>query len=66
LLPYRPDSAYAAQLGYGFELSVSSYAAIAFEADYTFLYRDYRDPRCALAASSPGIWGSFIAARAQF
>jgi hypothetical protein len=62
LLPYRRDVAYAAQLGYGFELPVASHAAIAFEAEYTFLYRDQR----SAGAASLGLWGSFAAARVRF
>jgi hypothetical protein len=64
LLPYRNDAAYAAQLGYGFEVMVSPHATVVFEADSTFLYRD-RDPRC-VQARPPAMWGSFVAARARF
>jgi hypothetical protein len=63
LLPNRREVAYAAQLGYGFELALSRFAAIAFEADYTALYRDAPCPR----RSNPSdLWGGFIAARATF
>jgi hypothetical protein len=65
VVPHRSDIAYAAQLGYGFELAVSSFATVAFEADYTVLYRD-RDQPCPPQAGPPGLWGAFLAARGRF
>jgi hypothetical protein len=63
LLPHRPDTSYAAQLGYGFELSVASFATVGFEADYTILYRDQP---CPSQGGPPTLWGAFLAARGRF
>jgi hypothetical protein len=57
------DSKLAGQLGGGFEVAVSSRAAVALEADYTLPYREQGDAE-VLTASHP--WVTFVAAHARF
>jgi hypothetical protein len=59
----RPDVELAGQVGAGFEVALSPYAAIAFETDYTILYRDQHEPQMVC---EPRIWGSFLVARGRF
>ncbi len=64
LMPFLPrDVELAEQSGGGFELAMSSNAAIALEADYTILYREEREPQM-VAERRP--WVTFVAARARF
>ena len=39
------------------------HSTVAFEADYTVLYRDQP---CSRRTNPPDLWGGFIAARAKF
>jgi hypothetical protein len=57
------DVELAGQAGGGFELAINSSAAVAIEADYTFLYREQREPQMI---SGPHLWGTFFAARFVF
>jgi hypothetical protein len=57
------DVEFAGQAGGGFELAINSRAALALEADYTFLYREQREPQMI---SGPHLWGTFLAARVLF
>ena len=59
----RPDVELAGQVGVGFEVALSRYATIAFETDYTILYRDQHEPQMVC---EPRIWGSFLVARGRF
>lgn len=63
VVPNRREVDYAAQLSYGFEYAITRFATVAFEADYTVLYRDQA---CSRRTNPPDLWGGFIAARAKF
>ena len=62
LLPYFPhETEMAAQLGMGFEITLSHRASLAFEADHTVLYREAHESHVA----SPHVWGGFAVARVE-
>jgi hypothetical protein len=53
----------AGQVGGGMEYSIGRGAAIAFETDYTVLYREQHEPQMV---DTPQHWSSFVAARWVF
>jgi hypothetical protein len=57
------DVELAGQAGGGFEVTINPRAALALEADYTFLYREQHEPQMI---SGPHLWGTFLAARFVF
>lgn len=62
LLPYFPhETEMAAQLGMGFEITISKRASLAVEADHTVLYREAHESHIA----SPHVWGGFAVARLE-
>lgn len=64
LVPALPrDTEFAAQLGGGFEYSISDRAALAIEADYTVLYREHHEQSNVV---SPHMCGAFAATRVLF
>jgi hypothetical protein len=64
LMPALPrDTELAAQLGGGFELKLGWRSVVAFEIDYTMLYREAREPEQLVA---PRVLGAFVASRTVF
>jgi hypothetical protein len=64
LMPVLPhDVELAAQVGLGFEVTLSRHAALAIEGDHTILLREQREPQMI---ATPHLWGAFLAARALF
>jgi hypothetical protein len=60
-LPY--DRELATQLGGGLELQLARRWKLAFELDYTVLYREQHEPQMV---AGPHILGTFLASRAEF
>jgi len=66
LVPALPlNQQLAAQAGAGFELTVTPSVVIALEADWTLLWDDDITSQPQTIAR-PNLWGSLLAARAQF
>jgi|GEM_PF-1088378 len=64
VLPFMPrDQEYATQVAGGFEVRLSPTTAIAWEADYTVLCRDRREPQ---NLPSPHLFGSFAVLASRF
>ncbi len=59
----RRDIESAGQLGGGLEVALARSAVVAFEADYTILYREQHEPQMV---DDPHHWGAFAAARWVF
>jgi hypothetical protein len=59
----RRDVESAAQAGAGLEISLGRSAVIAFEADYTVLYREQHEPQMV---DNPHHWRTLVATRWLF
>lgn len=57
------DVELAGQLGGGFELEIAPSAALVLQGDCTFIFPEGREPQML---SSGHLWGTLLAARAQF
>jgi hypothetical protein len=62
LQPILPvETEIAAQLGLGFDINLARHLTMAFETDYTVLYREGRNH----ALASPRVWSSLAVARLE-
>jgi len=62
LLPiFRSDTELAGQIGVGVDIPIAPHAGVAFETDYTVLYREAHEQHVA----SPRVWSTLAVARME-